>query len=106
MDPAKFLQALAFAADKHRWQRRKDVDATPYINHPIAVATVLAVEGEVADLPILLCAILHDTVEDTDTTFAELTHHFGADVAGLVRYRARQPASLLPLPRAKPAAWN
>ena len=66
-------------------QRRKDPDATPYINHPIAVATVIAIEGEVMDEATLLCALLHDTVEDTDTTFAELAQHFGPEVAALVR---------------------
>ena len=77
--------ALAFAAGKHRLQRRKDTDASPYINHPIAVATALAVEGDVSDEATLLCAVLHDTVEDTDTTFGELEQHFGHEVAALVR---------------------
>jgi guanosine-3',5'-bis(diphosphate) 3'-pyrophosphohydrolase len=85
LTPVTLLKAIAFAADKHRRQRRKDADATPYINHPIAVATVLAVEGDVADEATLLGAILHDTVEDTDTTFAELAQHFGPEVADLVR---------------------
>jgi guanosine-3',5'-bis(diphosphate) 3'-pyrophosphohydrolase len=85
LTPANLLSAIAFAADKHRRQRRKDADASPYINHPIAVATVLAVEGDVVDEATLLCAILHDTVEDTETTFAELGQHFGAEVAELVR---------------------
>ena len=85
MNAAHFFQALSFAAEKHRRQRRKDPEATPYINHPIAVATVLAVEGEVTDEATLLCALLHDTVEDTDTTFAELAQHFGSEVAELVR---------------------
>src|ERR1039458_5811510 len=69
--------ALAFAAEKHRHQRRKDAAASPYINHPIAVATALAVEGGVTDDVILLAACLHDTVEDTETTFEELEETFG-----------------------------
>lgn len=85
MNPARLLRAIAFAADKHRDQRRKDAKASPYINHPIAVATVLAVEGGVSDEAALLAAVLHDTVEDIQTTFAELEEHFGPDVAGLVR---------------------
>ena len=85
MNPAHLLKAIAFAADKHRRQRRKDADESPYINHPIAVATVLAVEVNVSDEATLLAAVLHDTVEDTQTTFAELEVHFGPDVAGLVR---------------------
>ena len=66
------LQALAFAADKHRDQRRKDAAASPYINHPIALANVLVREGEVTDPAVLAAALLHDTVEDTQTTPAEL----------------------------------
>lgn len=85
MNPAHLLKAIAFAADKHRNQRRKDAEASPYINHPIAVATVLAVEGDVPDEATLLAAALHDTVEDTQTTFAELEELFGPEVAGLVR---------------------
>ena len=85
MDPTHLLKAIAFAADKHRQQRRKDAEASPYINHPIAVATVLAAEGDVSDEATLLAAVLHDTVEDTQTTFVELEEHFGAEVAGLVR---------------------
>ena len=85
MNAAHLLKAIAFAADRHRRQRRKDAEASPYINHPIAVATVLAVEGEVSDEVTLLAAALHDTVEDTQTTFEELEEHFGPEVAGLVR---------------------
>ena len=85
MNPANLLKAIAFAADKHSRQRRKDADASPYINHPIAVAAALAVEGEVTDEATLLCAALHDTVEDTDTTFAELEQQFSTEVADLVR---------------------
>lgn len=85
MDPARLLKAISFAADKHSRQRRKDVEASPFINHPIAVATVLAIEGEVSDEVTLLAAALHDTVEDTKTTFEELEEHFGLEVAGLVR---------------------
>ena len=44
-----FIKAGAFASEKHRNQRRKDADASPYINHPIAVANVLAIEGGVVD---------------------------------------------------------
>ena len=45
-----FIKAVAFAADKHRNQRRKDVEASPYINHPIALANVLANEGGIANM--------------------------------------------------------
>ena len=62
------ITALAFAADKHRNQRRKDADASPYINHPIALANLLLNEAGVEDQRVLIAAILHDTIEDTDTT--------------------------------------
>lgn len=79
-----FIQAVAFAAEKHRHQRRKDAQASPYINHPIALAQVLAVEGGISD-PLPLCAaVLHDTVEDTETTGAELIDHFGPAIAAVV----------------------
>jgi len=78
------LHAIAFAADKHRMQRRKDVDASPYINHPIALANVLVNEGNVEDLVVVAAAILHDTIEDTETTAPELAAAFGAEIAGVV----------------------
>ncbi len=81
---AKFLQALSFAADKHRHQRRKDKAQTPYINHPIAVAHILLNEADVTDESVLIAALLHDTVEDTETTFAEIEQAFGRTVCGLV----------------------
>lgn len=78
------LDAAAFAADKHRRQRRKDAEATPYINHPLALATILAKEGGVADAEVIAAALLHDTVEDTETTPAELEARFGPTVAAIV----------------------
>jgi guanosine-3',5'-bis(diphosphate) 3'-pyrophosphohydrolase len=78
------LRALAFAAHKHRDQRRKDEDASPYINHPIALANCLANEGGVTDPVVLVAALLHDTVEDTETTLEELTDHFGARISSIV----------------------
>ena len=78
------MKAVAFAADKHRNQRRKDAEASPYINHPIALANVLANEGGVADVTVLCAAVLHDTIEDTETTSEELRAIFGAKVASVV----------------------
>ena len=78
------LTALHFAADKHRDQRRKDEEASPYINHPIEVAELLARVGGVTDLVTLQGAILHDTIEDTNTTGAELEAAFGIDVRKVV----------------------
>jgi GTP diphosphokinase / guanosine-3',5'-bis(diphosphate) 3'-diphosphatase len=81
---ALLLKALAFAAHKHRDQRRKDPAASPYINHPIALADVLVNEGGVTDVEVLCAALLHDTVEDTDTTHEELANAFGSRVARIV----------------------
>lgn len=78
------LDAAHFAADKHRNQRRKDA-ATPYINHPIALANLLWNEAHVRDAIVIIAALLHDTVEDTETTFAELEQRFGAEVMSVVR---------------------
>ena len=94
---ALLLEALAFAAERHRDQRRKDVDASPYINHPIAVAHLLASEAGIDDIVVLQAAVLHDTLEDTATTFAELVERFGPRVAGVVLEVTDDPA----LPRAQ-----
>jgi guanosine-3',5'-bis(diphosphate) 3'-pyrophosphohydrolase len=78
------LRALEFAAVKHRDQRRKDAQASPYINHPIALANVLVRDGGIDDPVVIAAALLHDTVEDTQTTAQELRQAFGAKVAGIV----------------------
>ena len=79
------FRALAFAARRHRDQRRKDVQSTPYINHPIDLAELLINEGQVTDVNVIAAAILHDTVEDTETTIDELEGIFGNAIAGIVR---------------------
>lgn len=78
------LRAAEFAAHKHRDQRRKDADASPYINHPISLANVLRNEGGITDPVILMAALLHDTLEDTETTWEELRGQFGDEVADVV----------------------
>jgi guanosine-3',5'-bis(diphosphate) 3'-pyrophosphohydrolase len=83
-DNLQLLKALSFAADKHRFQRRKDTEETPYINHPIRVALTLAETGGETNLDLLIAAILHDTIEDTQTTVHEIESHFGSTVLGLV----------------------
>jgi GTP diphosphokinase / guanosine-3',5'-bis(diphosphate) 3'-diphosphatase len=80
----EILDALQFAAHKHRDQRRKDVEASPYINHPIALANVLWREGGVHDPLVIRAALLHDTIEDTATTEEELRAAFGESVARVV----------------------
>ena len=81
---SKLLQAASFSAKKHRFQKRKGSDAEPYINHPLEVANLLASVGKVTDYEILMAAILHDTVEDTETTAEELTKLFGENVSKMV----------------------
>ena len=78
------LEALDFAARKHRNQRRKDAEQTPYINHPIAVAHILLNEAGISDDVVLIAALLHDTVEDTETTFEEIEQLFGKSVREIV----------------------
>lgn len=80
----QFLLAAAFAARKHQHQRRKDAEASPYINHPLEVAAILAAEGGVTDPLTLTAAALHDTLEDTETTPDELAAVFGAAIRDLV----------------------
>jgi guanosine-3',5'-bis(diphosphate) 3'-pyrophosphohydrolase len=83
-DLDKILAAAAFAAGKHRMQRRKDAEASPYINHPLTLAHILSSEGGISDPDVLCAALLHDTVEDTDTSLEELEQLFGAEVASIV----------------------
>ena len=71
------LKAAHFAALKHRDQRRKDTESSPYVIHPISVALTIAEIGSVEDPEILAAALLHDTLEDTDTTVSELDDLFG-----------------------------
>lgn len=78
------MRATHFAAEKHRGQRRKDADRTPYINHPIMVVNLLANVGRIVDIETLQAGMLHDTIEDTETTADELEEHFGFEVRSLV----------------------
>lgn len=81
---AFLLRAAAFAAERHCDQRRKGPSAHPYINHPLALADLLANEGGVVDEVTLCAALLHDTLEDTSTTREELAARFGEEVADVV----------------------
>jgi len=77
-------RALDFAARKHAGQRRKGLKAEPYINHLTEVALLLAEASDGADPGLAMAGLLHDTIEDTETTRAELAEAFGEDVASLV----------------------
>lgn len=82
---SKIMAAASFAAKKHNGQKRKGSDGEPYINHPIEVANLLTNAGKVDDAEMIVAALLHDTVEDTDATFEEIADNFGTVVAGYVR---------------------
>lgn len=78
------VRALAFAAHKHKDQRRKDEAASPYINHPVQLVDLLVHEGGITDLPTLVAAMLHDTIEDTDATAEEIESVFGLQIRLIV----------------------
>ncbi|CAO1422823.1 unnamed protein product [Diamesa tonsa] len=79
-----YTKCMNFAAIKHEHQRRMNPEKTPYINHPIGVANILSEEGDVYDLEVLMAALLHDTVEDTETTMDEIEEHFGKEIRKIV----------------------
>lgn len=83
-DFQRYQKALAFAACKHANQRRKNRQASPYINHPLSLVTVLLQEANVWDMDVLIASLLHDVLEDTATTYDELHEQFGGQVAELV----------------------
>lgn len=83
-DPLEsLLQALRFAAERHRQQARKDELKTPYVNHLIDVVWLLVSQG-LRDPATLQAAALHDVVEDTGTTLEEIEAVFGREVRDLV----------------------
>jgi guanosine-3',5'-bis(diphosphate) 3'-pyrophosphohydrolase len=73
-------KAIAVATEAHSQQRRDNGE--PYIIHPLAVANILA--GYRLDTASIATALLHDVIEDTPVTLADMTRQFGAEIAGLV----------------------
>jgi (p)ppGpp synthase/HD superfamily hydrolase len=82
-DMSLLIKAINFAAQKHTLQRRKDQDQSPYINHPIAVLNHLS-SASITDVNVLCGGILHDTIEDTETTKEELQKEFGDKILNIV----------------------
>ncbi|MDY6868900.1 MAG: HD domain-containing protein [Chloroflexota bacterium] len=80
----KIFEAINYAARKHHGQVRKDHRGSPYVTHPIAVANAIWGVGNISDEFTLICAILHDTIEDTDTKESEIKECFGEDVLSVV----------------------
>lgn len=81
---AKILDAAIFAAEKHQGDVRKNKQRSPYITHPLLVAQAITQIGEIKDTAILAAAILHDTIEDTDTTREEIRDRFGEEILSIV----------------------
>jgi len=84
-DLVKLSQAADYAARQHIAQRRKGDRAEPYVNHVVEVAAMLAEATDGSDAVLVMGGLLHDTLEDTDATYADLVERFGTDVAGLVQ---------------------
>lgn len=83
-DTKEIIATIFFAAEKHKKQRRKDTEETAYINHPVKLAHLLITIGGIEDLDIIKAAILHDTIEDTETTEEELREMFGDKITSIV----------------------
>ncbi|MEJ7847255.1 MAG: HD domain-containing protein [Pyrinomonadaceae bacterium] len=81
---ATFTRAAYFSAKRHRRQKRKGGEGSPYINHPLEVVNLLTNIGKIEDFTVLIAALLHDTVEDTETTAAEIAEHFGQEISSIV----------------------
>ena len=80
IDMAVVDQAVEYASEKHKEQKRKD--GSPYIIHPLAVAEIVVEMG--LDIDAILGALLHDCIEDTDASFDEIAKKFGRVTAELV----------------------
>src|SRR5258707_15731852 len=80
----RILAAARFAAEKHAQQKRKGENGEPYFNHLLEVAELITASSRDLDVELVMAAFLHETVEDTGVTFAELEERFGKDVAALV----------------------
>jgi (p)ppGpp synthase/HD superfamily hydrolase len=83
-DLVLLTRAADYAARQHIAQRRKGERAEPYINHLTEVAALLAEATGGDDVVLLSGGLLHDTLEDTDTTYEDLEQRFGPEVAALV----------------------
>jgi GTP diphosphokinase / guanosine-3',5'-bis(diphosphate) 3'-diphosphatase len=85
MEPLQnVLDAALYAAQKHAGQKRKGARAEPYVNHLIEVAQLVSMAIPEPDTNLVVAALLHDVVEDTDVSNEELIQQFGQDVVSLV----------------------
>jgi len=83
-DTVLITHALRFAAERHSSQRRKGQAKEPYVNHLAEVSELVADATEGKDVNLIAAALLHDTIEDTETSSDELVATFNNDIAQLV----------------------
>jgi GTP diphosphokinase / guanosine-3',5'-bis(diphosphate) 3'-diphosphatase len=81
----KIFDALEFASFRHRFQKRKGAGGIPYINHPVEVTNLLLKTIENPSEKLLIAALLHDVIEDTDTSEEDIRSSFGDEVLQLVK---------------------
>src|SRR5690606_5102315 len=80
-DDKRLRRAFEIAVEAHRHQRRKSGE--PYILHPLAVAKIVASEIGLGTTSVL-CALLHDTVEDTEVTLQDIKREFGDEITAII----------------------
>ncbi|MEO1469263.1 MAG: HD domain-containing protein [Pseudomonadota bacterium] len=97
---ARLARAYTLAARAHAGQRRKGPGDVPYLNHPCDVAALVATLAEDPGPDAVIAAVLHDVVEDSPTTLAEIDAAFGPGVAALVDWVTDAP-DLARLPMAE-----
>lgn len=93
-DIALLFKGVRFAAMKHQGQYRLQAGLIPYIIHPIGVAKSLWIEGGIRNINVLVAALLHDTIEDTNTTADEIEREFGYRIRYTVEEVSDDPALL------------
>ena len=78
----RYAEAVLYSIHKHATQTRRD--GSPYIAHPLRVAESLRSIGGIEDMDVILAAVMHDLIEDTDCEWANIASRFGERVANLV----------------------
>jgi len=84
LDLDNILEAAIFAARKHQGQVRKDQGKSPYVTHPLLVAQAIWQIGRIDEPRTLIAAVLHDTIEDTETEEVEIRDQFGDVILSVV----------------------
>lgn len=103
----RLQEALVFAAKHHRGQDRDGSFPLPYLTHPVDVLCRLRYVGGVVDEEVLVSAVLHDLIEETDLTLQEIGDRFGARVAQLVHEMTREePDATVRAQLDKSALWE